>query len=102
MVQVRHAARPDDARPFAKIVARLNAAQIPWRMSMLVEGGGRNMMAIKKVFSTLLGFVPSNRQVFKAFEGLDHMRSENRDIAVKLRTSFATWAPERETGKLRR
>ncbi len=93
---------PEDARPFAEIVARLNATHVPWRMSMLVEGGGRNMMAIKKVFATLLGFVPSNRQVFKAFEGLDHMRGENRDIAVKLRTSFATWAPAEETGKLRR
>ena len=30
------------------------------------------------------------------------MRGENRDIAVKLRTSFATWAPAEETGKLRR
>ena len=93
---------PEDPRPFAEIAARMNATHVPWRMSMLVEGGGRNMMAFKKVAATLLGFVPSNRQIFKAFESLDAMRSVNIDIAVKLRTSFATWVPEGETGKLRR
>lgn len=93
---------PEDARPFAEIAARMNATHVPWRMSMLMEGGGRNMMTFKKISATLLGFVPSNKQIFKAFEGLDAMRSDNIDIAVKLRTSFATWVPEGETGKLRR
>jgi intracellular multiplication protein IcmB len=93
---------PEDPRPFAELVARVNAAHMPWRMSMLVEGGGRNMMAFKRIVATLLGFVPSNKQIFNAFTGLGHMRESNADIAVKLRSSFATWAPEGETGRLRR
>ena len=92
---------PEDPRPFAEIVARLNATHTPWRMSMLVEGGGRNMMMFKKVAATLLGFVPSNRQIHHAFTDLTEMRESGRDIMVKLRTSFATWTPEGETGKLR-
>ena len=93
---------PEDPRPFAEIVARLNATHTPWRMSMLVEGGGRNMMLFKKIVATLLAFVPSNKQIFQAFTELTHMTETNRDIMVRLRTSFATWAPEGETGKLRR
>ncbi len=93
---------PEDARPFAELVARLNATHTPWRMSMLVEGGGRNMMRFKNVAATLLGFVPTNKPIFNAFDELSRMREGNRDIAVKLRTSFATWAAEGETGKLRR
>ncbi len=93
---------PEDPRPFAEIAARLNATHVPWRMSMLIEGGGRNMMALKKAVATLLAFVPSNRQIYNAFEGLAQMRQNNDDISVRLRASFATWAPEGETGKLRR
>ncbi len=93
---------PEDPRPFAEIAARLNATHVPWRMSMLIEGGGRNMMAFKKTVATLLGFVPGNRQIFTAFEELGRMRQDNLDISVKLRASFATWAPLGETGKLRR
>ena len=93
---------PEDPRPFAEIVARMNATHTPWRMSMLVEGGGQNMMMFKKVVATLLGFVPANKQIFNAFTELSRMREENTDITVKLRTSFATWAPEGETGRLRR
>ena len=93
---------PEDARPFAEIAARLNATHTPWRMSMLVESGGRNMMMFKKVVATLLGFVPSNKQIFQAFSELTHMHEKNADIMVRLRTSFATWAPEGEVGKLRR
>ena len=93
---------PEDPRPFAEIVARLNATHHPWRMSMLVEGGGRNMMALKRAASTILGFVPSNRQIYLAFMALKRIRDDNQDILVKLRTSFATWAPTGETRRLRR
>ncbi len=93
---------PEDPRPFAEIAARLNAHHIPWRVSMLVEGGGRNMMAFKKMVSTLLGFVPGNKPIYNAFTELAAMREANLDIQVRLRTSFATWAPAGETGRLRR
>ena len=93
---------PEDARPFAEIAARMNATHTPWRMSMLVEGGGRNMMTFKSVMATLLGFVPSNKPIFHAFTELKAMRERNADITVKLRASFATWAAEGDTGRLRR
>ena len=60
---------PEDARPFMELVPRLAAAHNPWRMSMLVEGGGRNMMAFKKAAATILGFVPANRANLRSFSG---------------------------------
>jgi len=93
---------PEDPRPFAEIVSRLNSTHNPWRMSMLVEGGGRNMMAFKKAAATILGFVPANRQIYQAFLELKRIRDDNIDIVVKVRTSFATWVPRGETARLRR
>lgn len=93
---------PEQARPFAEIVGRLNATHSPWRISMLVEGGGRNMMAFKRAVATILGFVPSNRQIYNAFMELKRIRDDNVDILVKVRTSFATWAPAGNTNRLRR
>lgn len=93
---------PEQPKPFAELVGRLNAAHLPWRMSMLVEGGGKNMMALKKIIATILGFVPANKQIFEAFEALRLLRHNNIDTNVKLRTSFATWVPVGQTNKLRR
>jgi intracellular multiplication protein IcmB len=93
---------PEDPRPFAEIVSRLNATHNPWRMSMLVEGGGSNMMAFKRAAATILGFVPGNKQIYLAFLALKRIRDDNEDILVKLRISFATWAPVGQTNRLRR
>jgi len=94
---------PEDPRPFAEIVAKLaQHHHLPWRMSMLVEGGGKNMMRLKAGFATVLGFVPSNKQIHQAFTALRHLRETNTDVLVKVRTSFATWAPEGEANRLRR
>jgi len=94
---------PEDARPFANLVGRMaHHHYLPWRMSILVEGGGRSMMSLKSIFATVLGFVPANRQIHEAFTALRHMRDKNIDVMVKVRTSFATWAPEGEVGRLRR
>ena len=94
---------PEDARPFAELVGKLaHHHHLPWRMSMLVEGGGKNMMRLKSIFATVLGFVPSNRQIHQAFTALRLMRENNTDVLVKVRTSFATWAPEGEVSLLRR
>ena len=95
---------PEDPRPFAEIVGRLNAHITPWRMSMLVEGGGRNMMAFKKAAATILGFVPSNRQIYQAFLGLKRIRDDNMtswSSPHQFRDLGATWrdAPSAPAGR---
>jgi len=93
---------PEDARPFAELVGRLAGDRIPWRMSLLVEGGGQSMMAVKQLIATILGWIPANKQIFEAFSALRRLKEENLDIHVKLRASFATWVAAGEIGRLRR
>ena len=74
---------PEDPRPFAEIVARMaKHHHLPWRMSMLVEGGGKNMMRLKAGFATFLGFVPSNRQISLAFKALRLLQESNAVVLV--------------------
>ena len=93
---------PEDPRPFVELIAKLARDHIPWRVSMLVESGGRSGMMLKQIAATLLGFVPGNRQIFEAFEALRKLQHDNHDTIVKLRVSCATWAGIGETERLQR
>ena len=93
---------PEDPRPFVELIAKLARDHIPWRVSMLVESGGRSAMMMKQIAATLLGIVPGNRQIFEAFDALRKLQHDNHDTIVKLRVSCATWAGIGETDKLQR
>ena len=93
---------PEDPRPFVELIAKLARDHIPWRVSMLVESGGRSGMMLKQIAATLLGIVPGNRQIFEAFEALRKLQHDNHDTIVKLRVSCATWAGIGETERLQR
>ncbi len=93
---------PEDAKPFSDLMARMAESHVPWRMLMLVESGGQNMMWMKKLGASVLAFSQGARDVRNAFDALQMMRNNQTDVAVKLRTSFATWAPVGQTPRLRR
>ncbi len=93
---------PEDTRPFAELVARLAAVNVPWRVSMWIEGGGGVYTAFKSTIATMLAFDPTNRSVQRAFEGLRAMKQQTGEGAVRWRCSFATWAPLGERSTLRR
>jgi intracellular multiplication protein IcmB len=59
-------------------------------------------MALKEIGSSFLSIFPANRDLQRAFASLRQLREQHNHIAVKLRASFATWAPLGETRKLRR
>lgn len=92
---------PEDPRPFVELSSRLGQDRIPWRVSFVIEGGGNSDMQLKRVGAKFLWMFPGNKDVTRAFEFLDHEREANNHIAVRLRASFATWAPFGEVGKLR-
>ena len=93
---------PEDPRPFIELSAPLGRDRIPWRASVVIEGGGRTAMMLKEVAASFLSMFPANRDLQRAFQGLREAREQDGHIAVKLRASFATWAPLEETRKLRR
>lgn len=84
---------PTDPIPFPQFLARMSEAKAPFRISFLIEGGGIQGMAMQSFLSAIFAVTNAeNKQVKDALEALSEMaRSEP---IVKLRISFATWAPK--------
>lgn len=90
---------PMDAMPFTLLLKRLVEADIPFRLSFLLEGGGAESTMFRSFAATMLGVTnPLNKQIKYSLENLQAMaRSEP---VVKFRMSFATWCPVEEKSKI--
>lgn len=93
---------PEDPRPFVELAAVLGRDRIPWRAAIVLEGSGQSAMQLKDVGASFLSMFPGNADLRRAFAFLREMREKENHIAVRLRASFATWAPVDEPHKLRR
>jgi intracellular multiplication protein IcmB len=93
---------PEDPRPFVELSSALGKDRIPWRGAVLIEGGGKAMMAMKEIGASFLAMFPSNGDLRRAFAALQSERDQNNHISVKMRVSFATWASVEDNRKLRR
>src|SRR3989338_2587922 len=84
---------PMEVAPFPMLLNRLYDSKVPFRISLLVEGGGVEATAFKTLVATLMSVTNVvNKQIKYSLEGLQALaRSEP---VVKLRVSFATWAPK--------
>lgn len=86
---------PMDASPFPQLLNRLFDADIPYRISFLIEGGGAQSMAMRSFLATLMGVTNSlNKQIKFSLEGLE--RLARREPVIKFRMSFATWGPRKD------
>lgn len=84
---------PIDPLPFPQFLERMIETKVPFRLSFLLEGGGVQGMAMQSFLASILSVTNAeNRQVKDALEALDAM-SRSEPI-VKMRVSFATWAPK--------
>ncbi len=90
---------PMDATPFPVLLNRLVEADIPFRISFLLEGGGTYSTALRAFLATIMGPTSaSNKQIKYAIEGLQTLaRSEP---IVRMRVSFATWCHVDEKNKI--
>ncbi len=90
---------PSDPSPFPMLLNRLFEANIPYRISFLIESGGAETIAVKSTIATFLAITnPTNKTIKKS---LDSLKSLSRsEPVVKLRISMATWAPEGKRGLL--
>lgn len=81
---------PMDVTPFPVFLNRLVEADIPFRISFLIEGGGASAVAMRTFAATLMGPTnAANKQIKYSLESLTTLaRSEP---VVKIRISFATW-----------
>ena len=88
---------PRNGRPFAELLERLEA--FPFRLSMLIEGGGLQAMGAKvaRICSSFLAF--SSDESLKVRDSMDEVGAVAADAqaVVRFRVSVATWV-EREEG----
>ena len=84
---------PMEPMPFPKLLSRLLETKIPFRISYLIEGGGVQGASMRSFIASLMAVTNAeNRQIKDALDALAEIsRSEP---VVKLRISFATWAPK--------
>ncbi|MCB1557194.1 MAG: type IV secretion protein IcmB, partial [Alphaproteobacteria bacterium] len=84
---------PMEPMPFTQLLDRLFEAGTPYRISFLIEGGGAASTAFRSFAATIMGVTNGlNKQIKFSLEGLQRMA--RREPVVKLRVSFATWAPQ--------
>ena len=93
---------PEDPRPFVELAAILGQDRIPWRMAVVMEGCGQSGMQMKEIGASFLSMFPGNADLLRALAGIRQARQAENHISVKIRTSFATWAPVEDHAKLRR
>jgi len=93
---------PEDPRPFVELAATLGLDRVPWRAAIVVEGCGPSAMQIKDIGASFLSMFPGNADLRRAFHFLRQAREQDNHISVRLRASFATWAPVEQPAKLRR
>jgi intracellular multiplication protein IcmB len=90
---------PMDAAPFSALMDRLVDADIPFRISLLVEGGGIYATQMRTFLSTIMGVTnAANKQIKFSLEGLNNL-ARNEPV-VRLRVSFATWCKITEKDKI--
>ncbi|MEM6811373.1 MAG: type IV secretion protein IcmB [Pseudomonadota bacterium] len=90
---------PMDPSPFPMLLNRLFDAEIPYRISFLIEGGGAYSTAFRAFAATILGVTNAlNKQIKYSLEGLQ--RLARKEPVVRLRISAATWADSQEEFKV--
>ena len=81
---------PMDATAFPVFLNRLVEADIPFRISFLLEGGGIYATSFRTFIATIMGPTnAANKQIKYSLEGLQAMA--RKEPVVRLRVSFATW-----------
>lgn len=81
---------PMEATSFTSLMNRLVEADIPFRISYLIEGGGVYATQMRTFLATIMGPTNSaNKQIKYSLEGLQAL-ARNEPV-VRMRISFATW-----------
>ncbi|MFP4464202.1 MAG: type IV secretion protein IcmB [Alphaproteobacteria bacterium] len=90
---------PMDATPFPVFMNRLVEADIPFRISFMIEGGGAAASAFRTFAATIMGpTYAGNKQIKYSLESLT--RLARQEPVVKVRISFATWCKLDEKEKI--
>lgn len=93
---------PKELATFGTLFNRVQSAQIPWRISFLLESGGMQSLGMKPTIAAILSFAhANNRLIGNAMEVLKYIQVNTDDAIVKLRVAACTWAKVGEEKQLR-
>lgn len=93
---------PKEINPFGTLFNRVMNAQIPWRMSFLIKGGGLNALGAKPMLASILSFAHSNnRLISNSLDLLKYLEVNTDDAIVKLQVTASTWAKAGDEKTLR-
>jgi intracellular multiplication protein IcmB len=85
---------PKEIKVFNVLLQRLLATKIPWRVSFFIESGGLGTLNVKSMMAGILSFANRfNPLINDAKQYLSYLATNTDDSVVRLRVSFATWAP---------
>ena len=94
---------PKDIQQFSMLFQRAFAANVPWRVSFMVESNGLETIRFKSTLAAILSFASSeNALINDAAKYLKYIETNTDDSVVRLRVMFATWAPIGKMNLLRR
>ncbi len=90
---------PMDSTPFPVLLNRLVEADIPFRISFLIEGGGASAVAFRTFAATIMGPTNSgNKSIKYSLENL--VAQSRKEPVVRLRISIATWCKIEEKDQI--
>ncbi len=86
---------PQEVQPFQVLLARMiEIREFPWRVSYLLEGDGLQSLGVKQFLAGIFAMTNGeNRAIREAIADLRELSNFTDVIPVRLRVSFATWAP---------
>jgi intracellular multiplication protein IcmB len=86
---------PKEVKSFQQLLTRVMAANLPWRMSFMMESNGLAALGMKATIAAVLSFASrENPLITDAKNLLTFIDTSTDDAVVKLKVALVTWAPE--------
>ena len=84
---------PTEQQPFDRLFSRLAVENIPFRMSVLLEGEGEKTFFLKGILSAMSGWSSPETQMIRESLKAAQELANNGITVLRTRISFATWGP---------
>lgn len=93
---------PSEVASFGVLFNRVLQAQVPWRISFMLESGGLSSLGFKSTLASILSFAHAhNRLIANGIDKLRYLQVNTDDAIVRLQVSASTWAKVGEEKLLR-
>jgi intracellular multiplication protein IcmB len=93
---------PKEVQTFVQLFSRTLQANIPWRISFLVEADGLGYAGVRSALASILTVTSKqNRLISDGLNLLSYINLNTDDAVVRLRVAAATWAEVGELSVLR-